>query len=113
MRSFAQDLGGAALKVRIMVDSSAAIQMARRSGLGRVRHMAVALLWLQDAVRRGDVEIAKCRGTENPSDIGTKYVPVAVLDTALEMLGFEVRGGNARLALRAQRGGAQEEEQTA
>ena len=113
MRSFAQDLGGAALKVRIMVDSSAAIQMARRSGLGRVRHMAVALLWLQDAVRRGDVEIAKCKGTENPSDIGTKYVPVAVLDAMLEMLGFEVRGGNARLALRAQRGGAQEEEQTA
>ena len=59
MRSFAQDLGDPIAKVKILVDSSAAIQMARRSGLGRVRHMAVALLWLQDAVQRCDIELGK------------------------------------------------------
>ena len=104
MRCFAQDLGGMITKVKTMMGSSAALQMAKRSGLGRVRHMAVALLWLQDAVQRDDIELGKCKGTENPSDIGTKYVSVAIMDAALKMLGFEVREGKAGIAYQVQNG---------
>ena len=92
------------MKVKTMVESSSALQMAKRSGLGRVRHMAVALLWLQEAVQRGDVELGKCKGTENPSDIGTKYVSVAILDAALKQLGFEIREGKAGIAFQVQSG---------
>eukprot|EP00969_Alexandrium_andersonii_P160859 7108674-Alexandrium_andersonii.AAC.1 len=42
--SVAQDLGiGAKLQVR--ADSSAAIGICRRSGIGRVRHLAVGQFW--------------------------------------------------------------------
>ena len=38
-------------------DASAAIAIASRRGLGKVRHIEVCQLWLQDKVRRGCVQV--------------------------------------------------------
>ena len=43
-----------------------------RRGIGRVRHIDVRDLWLQDEVRGKKVEVAKVRGEDNTADIGTK-----------------------------------------
>ena len=55
-------------------DSSAAKAMASRRGSGRIRHIEVRHLWLQEEVARGRVRVRKIKGTENPADVGTKFL---------------------------------------
>ena len=55
-------------------DASAAIAIASRRGLGKVRHIEVCQLWLQDKVRRGDISVVKVGTHENIADALTKYV---------------------------------------
>ena len=53
LQSVASDLGFQwALKVR--TDASAAIGVCRRRGLSKIRHLAVADLWVQERLRNGD-----------------------------------------------------------
>ena len=58
--------------MRLWVDSSAAKSMASRIGLGRVRHMEVKYLWLQEAVNDKRIMVKKILGTRNPADVLTK-----------------------------------------
>ena len=58
MQSVMRDLGWEAT-IRLWVDSSAAKSMASRIGLGKVRHLDLHELWLQDQVARGKVGIVK------------------------------------------------------
>ena len=62
------------LSVHLYTDSSAAIGMLREKGLGRVRHVEVGELWIQDAVKQKRLTVQKVLGEENPADILTKYV---------------------------------------
>ena len=55
-------------------DASAAIAISNRRGLGKVRHIEVCQLWLQDQVRRGDIRVVKAGTHENVADALTKYV---------------------------------------
>ena len=64
-------------------DSSAAIGVANRSGLGKLRHLAVHLLWLQEKTKSGEIILRKIAGTLNPADILTKHVPQDVLQKHL------------------------------
>eukprot|EP00969_Alexandrium_andersonii_P196165 8666716-Alexandrium_andersonii.AAC.1 len=56
--SIALELGFPA-GLRVYADSSAAIGICRRAGIGRVRHLAVGQLWVQERVRAGDFELIK------------------------------------------------------
>ena len=69
----ATDLGFR-LKPCIHSDATAAIGIAKRRGVGKIRHLSTADLWIQERQREGDLEIAKVLGTENPGDALTKYV---------------------------------------
>ena len=71
IQALAADLGWK-LGVRVWVNSSAAKSIASRQGLGRVRHLEVKNLWVQEAVRAGRFEVRKIAGTQNPSDLVTK-----------------------------------------
>ena len=71
IQSLAQDLG-VTMKVQLGLDSSAAKSMAGRLGVGRVRHIELRLLWLQQEVKRGRISLFKIRGEDNPADVGTK-----------------------------------------
>ncbi len=59
------------VKVQLMVDSTAAKAIASRSGLGKVRHLEVRHLWVQDAISRGRFVIKKVHGKRNPADVLT------------------------------------------
>ena len=48
--------------------------MVARKGIGRVRHIEVGELWIQDAVKRGVLSVQKVKGEYNPADILIKYV---------------------------------------
>lgn len=77
MRAMCQDMGvdmGVDLRLKVYSDTSAAIGIAMRRGIGKVRHIEVHHLWLRDRVGRWDVLIEKVHGEKNPADALTKHV---------------------------------------
>ena len=78
-----------------MTDATAAIGIARRRGLGKVRHLATADLWIQDRLRKKDFSLEKVPGVDNPSDMLTKHVPRDVLLKHMKKLGLHYEGGRA------------------
>ena len=101
MQAWGRDLG-LEMAVRMHADPAAAIGICRRSGIGRVRHLAVGQLWVQEGLRRGDFTLFKVRGDQNPADVLTKNVSRDVLDRHLRTLGLERAEGRAATAPRAQ-----------
>jgi hypothetical protein len=61
-------------QVHVHTDSRAGKAIASRKGLGKVRHLEVADLWIQDATAAGRLQLHKVEGAKNPADILTKYV---------------------------------------
>ena len=60
-RSISKDMN-VDVKIKIHEDSVAAKGIADRSGLGKVRHVEVHQLWVQDKVATGDIEVSKVDG---------------------------------------------------
>ena len=73
LQSVAQDLG-LTWSLSVHSDATAAIGICRRKGLGKIRHLAVADLWVQERVRSGDFKLLKVLGTDNPADMMTKHI---------------------------------------
>ncbi len=48
--------------IEVMSDARAAIGIASRRGLGRVRHIEVAQLWIQEKVANGQFKFIKVSG---------------------------------------------------
>ena len=72
-QSLMQDLG-LVVPVTAWTDSSVAIGIASRSGLGKLRHLETHTLWLQEKVRTGAITVKKVRGEVNPADLFTKHL---------------------------------------
>ena len=60
--------------IEINTDSSAALGIASRRGLGKVRHVELNQRWIQDKVANGEITIMKCPGIMNPADALTKHL---------------------------------------
>ena len=71
LQSIALDLG-LGLGLRVHTDSSAAQGICSRSGIGKVWHLAVSQLWVQERLRDGTFTLHKRRGEVNPADLFTK-----------------------------------------
>ena len=63
---------GRTINIDVCLDSTAAIGMCSRTGVGKTRHIQVRCLWIQDAIRDKVVRLRKVKGTENGADMGTK-----------------------------------------
>ena len=90
IQSFCRDLG-IDVNVQIWTDSEACRGICNRTGLGKIKHMDVQLLWLQDAVRRERVKLGRVRGDKNAADLMTKHVSRVVIEKHLGRLGFTRR----------------------
>ena len=75
--------------VRIQVDANATIGTLHRRGLGKLRHVEVEELWLQQEISRKKISVSKVRGTENTADIGTKPLKREAAEYLMEKMGFE------------------------
>ena len=64
---------GVEAHLRVWTDSSAAIGICSREGLGKLRHLDTHTLWIQQAVRLGRVDLRKVAGEVNPADLFTKH----------------------------------------
>ena len=92
--SISSDLGRPC-GLRIHLDSSAAMGICKRTGVGKVRHLDTRLLWIQDLVRDGRVTVCKVAGTENPADLLTKHLAADQISTHLVCLENWPREGRA------------------
>ena len=90
LQSLARDLGWE-LELRLFVDSSAAKAIASRKGLGKVRHIEVRHLWLQQAVRDKKLVLRKVLGKENPSDLLTKGLSIIDIEKLLGLMNAQFR----------------------
>ena len=74
-------------------DAVAAIGIVKREGLGRIRHLAVGDLWVQQRSKKGEVKFIKLDGKANTSDMLTKPVERDIIDKHMKTLGLEFRAG--------------------
>jgi len=97
-QSLMADLGFT-MPLRVWTDSSAAIGISNRQGLGKLRHIETHLLWVQQAVRSRRIDLRKVAGETNPADLYTKHLPSR--EKVLQLVGLMGcvhRGGRAETA---------------
>jgi len=94
--------------LRVWTDSSAAIGICNRQGLGKLRHLDTHTLWIQQAVRLKRVDLRKVPGESNPADLLTKHsLSRDRLEMLVELFGCKFIDGRAESAP-LQRKGASE-----
>ena len=59
-------------KLQHIGDSTTARAVANRTGLGKLPHLEVRFLWVQEALRDGRFELSMVAGSQNPADLATK-----------------------------------------
>ena len=97
LQSIARDLGFE-YKIRVHSDATAAIGIARRRGMGRIRHLDCSDLWIQEKVRTKAIELLKVLGTDNPADAFTKYVDRGILTKSMNSINMKAMSGRPRAA---------------
>jgi len=97
LKSLAEDLG-MTIELKVFADASAAIGICRRSGIGKVRHLATGQLWVQEKIRDKEFQLFKIPGAENPADILTKHVPRDLVDKLIKYIGVYRQKGRAENA---------------
>ena len=60
------------LKLKLFMDNTAARQIMRRQGVGKVRHLSTRCLWIQTKVKAGEVLLSTIPTRWNVADLGTK-----------------------------------------
>ena len=90
---------GRSVAVQVLVDSSAALAVTQRKGNGKLRHIRVGQLWVQQTAENETVKYRKVAGERNPADLCTKHLARGRLDELLEQIHCEDRCGRAQLGL--------------
>ena len=93
-QSLAEDLG-VKVAIHVKTDATAAIGVCRRRGLGNIRHLHVADLWVQKRLQAGDFVLSKIAGSQNPADLFTKFLDRSTLEKLLPILNVHHEEGRA------------------
>ncbi len=88
----------------VYADSNAALGVVRRKGAGKLRHVKVGMLWLQDVKEESDVKFGKIDGKRNPADLMTKNMSGPSIDQHLAELGLGEETGRAQKASKLSQG---------
>ena len=97
LKSVSSDLG-IGYELMVQTDATAAMGMARRGGIGKVRHLDVSQLWIQERLKNKSFGLRKVLGTDNPSDALTKYLSRPELVKHLTSMSMVYESGRAALA---------------
>ena len=89
---------GIQLELEVHTDAEAAKGIASRRGLGKVRHIAVHYLWVQERVAAGDLVLRKVLGKLNPADLLTKHLDSVSIKRNMSIFGIEVTEGRSAIA---------------
>ena len=97
LKNLCRDLGGD-LVVYMVGDASAASGIGARRGVGKIRHSETRTLWLQKQVTEKEIQLRRKKGSENPSDLGTKHLDQTTMWKHVAALGFEARNGKSEMS---------------
>ena len=79
----------------MLTDAPAASGIAKRKGLGGVRHIEVHDLWVQERIAKGHLKLFKVWRHENPADLLTKNLDAKTIQRYLQLFGIEVLEGRS------------------
>ena len=85
-------------KFDIHMDSTAAKGICTRTGTGKLKHMDIQYLWIQQHVRMKSFSIKKIWGKVNMADLMTKYLDKATIDQHVQNLNMEYMSGRSEIA---------------
>ena len=92
VQAISRDLGRVSdAPIVIKSDASAAIGIASRIGIGKVRHIEVTQLWLQEKVAGGTIIIEKVPSKSNLADAMTKAMDREGIDRHVQGVNAERR----------------------
>lgn len=97
VQAYTSDLG-LKLNSELCADSSAALGIAKRAGIGKVRHLRTQGLWIQEVRISGRIVYKKVLGEKNPSDLLTKYMSAELAGRHLEAINARFIDGRAETA---------------
>ena len=95
-KAMLKDLG-TEVGIQACVDASAAVGIACRRGLGKVRHIELDQLGLQSHVARGKVRVYKVSGDDNLADSLTKHSTLQRIEQTVWHTNSEVVPGRHEL----------------
>ena len=90
---------GMSLKAAVFVDSSAALAVTQRKGCGKLRHVRIGHLWIQQLTEDQEVLFKKVPGSENPADAMTKNLTGSRLHELVSLLSQRFCAGMAEAQL--------------
>ena len=90
---------GDASDMTVHIDSSAAIGVVNRRGSGKLRHIRVGQLWIQEMAEEGEVKVRKIGGEQNVADLMTKHLADRKVSQFIENMNCEARSGRADIGL--------------
>ena len=86
-----------AVNLQVWMDATAGIAIGRRRGLGRVKHVDVAFLWVQEIVNRGRAQVGKKHTKEMLADMFTKALSESDMCRHMESMGYRFVEGRSKL----------------
>ena len=91
---------GEEVAATVYVDSSAALSVTQRKGSGKMRHVRIGQLWVQEMAESEELTLKKIKGTENPADVGTKHLSRNKIDELISKISLQEVEGRADRSLR-------------
>ena len=86
---------GFALKPVLNIVAKATEHILHRQGIGKLKHIDVTYLWVQDGSRSQKLRVHTVRSEENVADLGTKPLSKAVIAKHCLTLGYvNIDAGN-------------------
>ena len=89
IQSLLKDMGFE-VTVEVIQDSTAAKGMASRAGVGKVKHLDIGWLWIQEIVKIRAIILKKIDGKHNPADFLTKPKSVKEMSRLSEALNYDM-----------------------
>ena len=87
IQSMCADLG-VKIGIDMFIDAKATMGIVNRRGLGKVRHISVQSLWLQDAVRKEKLKLMKGDWDSNVADMMTKALAGPDIERFMNIMGM-------------------------
>ena len=84
---------------QLYADASVALSIAKRQGAGKMRHIDVKSLWLQEKELQKVLEYVKVKGEDNPADGLTKHVRQELADKFPSEVHLRLGGDRAKASL--------------
>ena len=91
---------GDCVEGEVHVDSSAALAVTNKKGSGRMRHIKIGQLWVQEVAESEELKFRKIKGEVNPADLGTKHLVRKKVDDLVSKIDLEEAEGRADQSLR-------------